>query len=252
MADPKQIAGDLRGSFRGRLQFDGLTRGLYSTDASPFQVVPLGVALPEDADDLAVLVRYCSEHAVPVIARGAGTGIAGESLGPGLVIDLSRHFRRVVEIGPDWVTVEPGVVHAELNAELARHGRRFAPDPSSGASCTLGGMVATNASGGNAFRHGYTRDHVLGLVVVWDNGTADDVGSNLTPQPPSLGGKGEPGSPPSLPGKGGWGVRFRLRPNGRNPGRDCRVAAGQPRVNPPHPAADRVQPLRLPPPRRAH
>jgi FAD/FMN-containing dehydrogenase/Fe-S oxidoreductase len=176
VADPKQIAGDLRGSFRGRLNFDGLTRGLYSTDASPFQVMPLGVAFPAGADDLAVLVRYCSEHAVPMIPRGAGTGIAGESLGPALVIDLSAHFRRVAEIGTDSVTVEPGVVYAELNAELAKHGRRFVPDPASGATCTVGGMVATNASGGNSFRYGYTRDHVLGLGVVWDNGTADRLG----------------------------------------------------------------------------
>jgi FAD/FMN-containing dehydrogenase/Fe-S oxidoreductase len=176
VADPKQIAGDLRGTFRGRLQFDGLTRGLYSTDASPFQVMPLGVAFPEDADDLAALVRYCSDHAVPMIPRGAGTGIAGESLGPALIIDLSLHFRRVIEIGPDSVTVESGVVYAELNAELARHGRRFAPDPASGATCTIGGMVATNASGGNCFRYGYTRDHVLGLEVVWDNGSADSIG----------------------------------------------------------------------------
>jgi FAD/FMN-containing dehydrogenase/Fe-S oxidoreductase len=176
VADAKQIAGDLRGTFRGRLHFDGLTRGLYSTDASPFQVTPLGVAFPEDAADLAALVRYCSDHAVPMIPRGAGTGIAGESLGPALVIDLSTHFRRVVGIGADSVTVEPGVVCAELNAELARHGRRFAPDPASGATCTIGGMVATNASGGNCFRYGYTRDHVLGLGVVWDNGSVDTLG----------------------------------------------------------------------------
>src|SRR5262245_21747469 len=138
--------------------------------------MPLGVAFPEDADDLAALVQYCSEHAVPMIPRGAGTGVAGESLGPALVIDLSTHFRHIVDIGADSVTVEPGVVHAELNAELATHGRRFAPDPASSATCTIGGMVATNASGGNSFRYGYTRDHVLGLGVVWDNGTADTVG----------------------------------------------------------------------------
>src|SRR5436305_1125275 len=138
--------------------------------------MPLGVAFPEDADDLSTLVRYCSDHAVPMIPRGAGTGIAGESLGPALVIDLSLRFRRVVDVGTDSVTVEPGVVHAELNAELARHGRRFAPDPASGATCTVGGMVATNASGGNAFKYGYTRDYVLGLGVVWDNGSADFVG----------------------------------------------------------------------------
>ena len=86
-----------------------------------------------------------------------------KTLGPALIVDLSLNFRRVVAIDADAVTVEPGVVLAELNAALARHGRRFAPDPASAATCTVGGMVATDASGGNAFRHGYTRDHVLGL-----------------------------------------------------------------------------------------
>jgi FAD/FMN-containing dehydrogenase/Fe-S oxidoreductase len=177
MPDPAQIADDLRNTFRGRLAFDGLARGLYATDASPFQVTPLGVAFPLDADDLSALVRYCFEHAIPLVPRGAGTGVAGESLGPGLVVDLSAQFRRILDIAADTVTVEPGVVYAELNAELARHGRRFAPDPASGASCTLGGMVATNASGGNAFRYGYTRDYVAGLGVVWDTGEADFLGS---------------------------------------------------------------------------
>lgn len=175
MPDLDQIADDLRNTFRGRLTFDGLTRGLYSTDASPFQVTPLGVAFPLDTDDLSVLVRYCFEHQIPLVPRGAGTGVAGEALGPGLVVDLSVHFRRILATSADTVTVEPGVVLAELNAELARHGRRFPPDPTSGASCTVGGMIATNASGGNAFRYGYTRDYVTGLEVVWDNGEVSFV-----------------------------------------------------------------------------
>ena len=181
-----QLTRDLRGSFRGRVALDDLTRGLYSTDASPFQIQPLGVAFPLDAADLAVLAQYCFEHNIPMIPRGAGTGLAGESLGPALVIDLSTHFRRVLDIGTDTVAVEPGVVLAELNAALAPHGRRFAPDPASGASCTVGGMVATNASGGNAFRFGYTRDHVVSLDIVHDDGTtggdrgaADLIRANL-------------------------------------------------------------------------
>lgn len=170
--NPKQITDDLRNTFRGGLAFDQLTRGLYATDASPFQVTPLGVAAPADAADLAGLVRYAHDHLIPLIPRGAGTGIAGESLGPGLVVDLSRHFRGIGEITADAVTVQPGVVCAELNAALAKHGRRFAPDPASAATCTVGGMVATNASGGNAYRFGYTRDYVTALQVLWDDGTA--------------------------------------------------------------------------------
>jgi FAD/FMN-containing dehydrogenase/Fe-S oxidoreductase len=173
--DSHQITEDLRGTFRGSLHFDALTRGLYSTDASPFQIAPLLVAVPEDAADVAAIVRYCFEHNLPVIPRGAGTGVAGESLGPAVVLDLSVKLRGIGEVTADTVTVEPGVTCAALNAALAKHGRRFAPDPASSATCTLGGMIATNASGGNAFRHGYTWDHVSTLEVVLDDGAAASV-----------------------------------------------------------------------------
>jgi FAD/FMN-containing dehydrogenase/Fe-S oxidoreductase len=178
--DSQQITDDLRGQYRGALHFDVLTRGLYATDASPFQITPLTVAVPEDAADVAALVRYCFNHNIPIVPRGAGTGLAGESLGPALVLDMSVRFRRILNIAADTVTVEPGITCAELNAALARHGRRFAPDPASAETCTVGGMVATNASGGNAFRYGYTRDYVLGLNVVWDSGATDSIGERET------------------------------------------------------------------------
>jgi FAD/FMN-containing dehydrogenase/Fe-S oxidoreductase len=94
------------------------------------------------------------------------------------VVDLSVHFRSILCVGRDWVKVQPGVVLANLNGELAKAGRRFAPDPASSASCTIGGMVATDASGSRAFVHGYTRDHVRDLRVVWDDGTADELGTD--------------------------------------------------------------------------
>lgn len=172
MPTEKQIVDDLRKSFRGQLAFDPLTRGLYSTDASLFKIAPLGVAIPQDAEDLAILVKYAYRQGISLVPRGAGTGVAGESLGPGLIVDMSVNFRRILNLGSDTATVEPGVVHAELNSRLALMGRRFAPDPASGASCTIGGMVATNASGGNAFRFGYTREHVESLGAIWDNGAA--------------------------------------------------------------------------------
>ncbi|MFO0849465.1 MAG: FAD-linked oxidase C-terminal domain-containing protein [Gemmataceae bacterium] len=185
---PDQIQDDLRGEFRGRLHIDAVHRSLYATDASPFEVVPAGVAIPEDAADLQALVKYAREAGVPLVARGAGTGLAGEALGPGLVVDLSVRFRRILEVAADRVTVEPGVTPAELDAALAPLGRRFAPDPASAATCTIGGMVATNASGGAVATHGYTRDHVLGLEVVWDTGDGDGVwglgsGVWLNPKP---------------------------------------------------------------------
>ena len=175
MLDEKQIADDLRGQFRGDLHFDALTRGLYATDASPFQITPLAVAVPEDAADVAVVMRYCFEHNLPVIPRGAGTGLAGESLGPAVILDLSVKLRRILSVTGETIAAEPGVTCAALNAELAKHGRRFAPDPASAATCTIGGMVATNASGGNCFRYGYTRDYVERLDVVLDDGSRADV-----------------------------------------------------------------------------
>ena len=171
----RQLRDDLRREFRGELLIDPVARTLYSTDASLFQVDPLAVAVPLDEDDLRLLVRYAHERSLPIVPRGAGTGIAGEALGPGLVLDLSIHFRSIRETGDDWVRVQPGVVLNRLNAELAKSGRRFAPDPSSGASCTVGGMIATNASGDRAAIHGYTRDHLRNLRVVWDDGTVDEV-----------------------------------------------------------------------------
>jgi FAD/FMN-containing dehydrogenase/Fe-S oxidoreductase len=159
----------LRAAFRGRLMTDDTNCGLYATDASLFHVRPLAVAVPENESDLQTLVQYAHAHGLPVAARGAGTGLSGESLGHGLVVDLSVRFRQIVETGPDFVRVQPGVTYSELSAHLATTGRRFAPDPAQTA-CTIGGMVATNASGSLAYRHGYTRDYVRALRVVWDDG----------------------------------------------------------------------------------
>ena len=165
-----RIRDDLKGFFKGELLFDELARTLYSTDASIFQVQPLGVAVPRDEEDLQALVRYAAEHQLPLIPRGAGTGVAGESLGRGLVIDLSRHFRQILEVGPDTIRVQAGVTCREVNAHLATLGRRFAPDPASAEQCTIGGMIATNASGARALLYGYTRDHVAALRIALDSG----------------------------------------------------------------------------------
>jgi FAD/FMN-containing dehydrogenase len=177
------IRDDLRGVIKGELLFDELSRALYSTDASIFQVQPLGVVAPRDEEDVQALVRYAAEQRIPVIPRGAGSGLAGESLGAGMVIDLSQHFRSISEVGADTVRVQPGVTWRQLNARLAREGRRFAPDPASGAQCTVGGMLATNASGARALRHGYTRDHVAHLRSVLDTG--DAVWAGREPRQPT-------------------------------------------------------------------
>src|SRR5205823_6937678 len=138
----RRLQDDLQGFFKGEILFDDLSRHLYSTDASIFQVKPAGIALPRDEEDVCNLVRYAHENGIALIARGAGTGLAGESLGTGLIVDLSKYFRAIVDVGADMVCVQPGVTYAALNAKLAEVGRRFAPDPASGSVCTIGGMLA--------------------------------------------------------------------------------------------------------------
>lgn len=170
--DARRLQDDLHGFFKGDLLFDDVARLLYSTDASIFQVKPAGVVMPRDEEDVCGLVRYAQEQGIALIPRGAGTGLAGESLGTGLIVDLSKHLREIVEVGEDTVRVQPGVTCAALNARLAASGRRFAPDPSNADVCTLGGMLATNASGSRAIRYGYTRDHVVSVRAVLDNGDA--------------------------------------------------------------------------------
>jgi FAD/FMN-containing dehydrogenase/Fe-S oxidoreductase len=172
----ERIRDDLKGLLRGELLFDPLSRALYSTDASIFQVEPAGVVVPRDEKDVQALVAYAAKHRIPLIARGAGSGVAGEALGKGLVVDLSRHFREILQVGEDTVRVQPGVTWRELNVRLAEVGRRFAPDPASGEQCVVGGMLANNASGSRALRFGYTRDHVDSLRIVLDNGEAAQVG----------------------------------------------------------------------------
>jgi FAD/FMN-containing dehydrogenase/Fe-S oxidoreductase len=166
----QNVLDDLRGIVQGELLFDEISRSLYATDASIFEIRPLGVVVPKDLEDVQAVVRFASEHQIPLIPRGAGSGIAGESLGPGLIVDLSRHFRSILEVGADTVRVQPGVVYRDLNIELAKIGRCFAPDPASGAQCTIGGMLGTNASGAHALRYGYTRDHVSSIQGVLDTG----------------------------------------------------------------------------------
>src|SRR6516165_1240809 len=162
LPDQLHIRDDLRGILRGEVLFDDISRDLYATDASIFEVRPLGVVTPRDEDDIRALVRYAAEREIPLVPRGAGTGLAGEALGSGLVVDLSRHLRSILDVGEETVRVQPGVTLRDLSVALAAVGRRFAPNPAC-QECTVGGMLATNASGSRALRQGYTRDHVESL-----------------------------------------------------------------------------------------
>jgi FAD/FMN-containing dehydrogenase/Fe-S oxidoreductase len=169
----EQLLEDLQDALQGEIHCDDITCTLYSTDASMFQVQPQAVIVPADEADVQTVVRYAAEHKLSVTARGAGSGMAGESLSAGLLLDFTRHFRSIPNIGHDTVRVQPGVIYRQLQDELAKIGRRFAPDPASGAQCTIGGMLANNASGARALKHGYTRDHVENIRAVFDDASVD-------------------------------------------------------------------------------
>ena len=147
-------------------------RAEYSTDASLYRVAPELVAFPRDPGEVEAVVGTCLELGVPLTARGAGTSIAGNAVGVGVVMDLARHLGRVLALDPEaaTATVEPGVVLDDLQAAARPHGLRFGPDPSTHSRCTLGGMIGNNACGSRALAYGRTADNVLELEVVCGTG----------------------------------------------------------------------------------
>lgn len=165
----------------GELLLEPLALAAYSHDASLFEVEPTGVVVPRSVDDLIQTVRYASENGLSVHARGSGTSTSGGTLGPGLIVDFSRYFRRVVSIEHDRVVVQPGLVLDELNACLAPIGRRIGPDPPGSSVGTIGGMVGLDAAGPRSLRYGSTGDHVERLGVVFANGETGSLGFETWP-----------------------------------------------------------------------
>ena len=160
----------------GELRTDKLSRVLYSTDASLYQLLPHAVLIPRTADDVAAAVALAAAHGMPVLARAAGTSLAGQAVNEALVIDFTRHLDRIIAIDPAArrATVQPGVVLDDLNAALRPYALQFGPDPASSDRSTVGGAVANNATGSHSIVYGMTADHVLGMrVVLADGSTAD-------------------------------------------------------------------------------
>ena len=152
-----------------------LARALYSTDASLYRVVPEVVATPRSTDELIELVRVALAVGLPITGRGAGTSCAGNAVGPGLVIDMSRHLNKVlsVDIEAGTAVVEPGVIQALLQQVTTKHGWRYGPDPSTSNRCTIGGMIGNNACGPRALGYGRSADNLIELEVI--TGTGDLV-----------------------------------------------------------------------------
>ncbi|WP_282087805.1 FAD-binding and (Fe-S)-binding domain-containing protein [Streptomyces tendae] len=178
----------LRRAVRGEVGFDTTSRALTTMDASNYRRVPLGVVAPRDADDVAAVLEVCRERAVPVVARGGGTSIAGQATGTGVVLDFTRHMNRLVGIDPQARTavVQPGLVLDRLQDAAAPHGLRFGPDPSTHSRCTLGGMIGNNSCGSHSVAWGTTADSVRELSVLTARGRRLRLGQEWAGAPEGL------------------------------------------------------------------
>jgi len=154
------------------VRFDNLTRQLYATDASIYQIEPLGVAFPTSAQEVSSVIKAAADENIPVTPRGAGTSLVGNAVGDGLIVDFSRHNRKIdnLDIGNRSVRVGAGVVLDQLNAFLKRHGFCFGPDVATSSRATIGGMIANNSSGAHVPVYGTTADHVLSTEIVLADG----------------------------------------------------------------------------------
>jgi FAD/FMN-containing dehydrogenase/Fe-S oxidoreductase len=178
-----KVTAEIRRSIAGEVRSDRLSRAIYATDASFYQIVPDAVVLPKTAADVAAAVRACAKHGVLLTARGAGTGLTGGAVNRGLILDCSRYLNRIVEVDPErrWARVQPGVVLDEFNAELKRFGLQFAPDVATSSRATLGGMIANNSCGARSILYGRTVDHVLSIDVVLSDGSTHTWGRDAPP-----------------------------------------------------------------------
>ena len=163
---------ELQTRIAGEVRFDEMSKVLYSTDASIYEIEPLGVVIPRTPEDVLAAVEVCGRRGAAIVPRGGGTSLCGQSIGRAVILDLSKHLNRVLEVNAEerWARVQPGVVLDELNAQLAPHGLWFAPDVSPSNRATLGGMIGNNSSGARSIVYGRTGEHVLEMSVVLPDG----------------------------------------------------------------------------------
>src|SRR5262245_38919324 len=172
------LARHLRRHLAGEVRFDAGSRRLYSTDASLYQVEPLGVVLPRSVEDVRAAVQIAAEAGVPITARGGGTSLSGQSIGPGIVLDVSKYLNRVEVIDREGkrARVQPGVVLDQLNRAAGAVDLQFGPDVATASRANLGGMIGNNSAGARSIVYGKTSDHVLGLDVVLADGRQTSLG----------------------------------------------------------------------------
>ncbi len=163
----------LQQDLEGEVRIDNLTKGLYSTDASVYRKIPMGVAFPKSIADIEHIVHFANESKIGLIPRTAGTSLAGQCVGDGLVVDVSKHFTNIISVDESkkQVTLQPGVIRDELNQHLKPYGLFFGPNTSTSNRCMVGGMVGNNSSGTTSIQYGVTRDKVISLKTILSDGS---------------------------------------------------------------------------------
>jgi FAD/FMN-containing dehydrogenase len=179
VALPKDLSleGQLKAALEGEVRFDGVSRALYATDASVYQMMPLGVVIPRSREDVLRTVRLCREHGVSITARGGGTSQAGQAIGAGLQLDCSKYLNHLLDYNAaeGWVRAEPGIVLDELNAQLQPHGVSLPLDISTSDRATIGGMIANNSAGTRSVLYGKTLDYVLEITAALSDGSVVEL-----------------------------------------------------------------------------
>jgi FAD/FMN-containing dehydrogenase/Fe-S oxidoreductase len=167
------IVDDLRGRIAGEVRFDQMSRALYSTDASLYQIEPIGVVIPKGADDIQAVIELGNKYQMPVLVRGGGTSLSGQSVGEAILMDCSKYFNQILEVNTEerWARVEPGVVLDHLNKRLEPLGFWFGPDVAPSSRATLGGMMGNNSAGMRSIIYGKTIDHVISQNVILADGS---------------------------------------------------------------------------------
>ncbi|MBE7644449.1 FAD-binding protein [Tenacibaculum finnmarkense genomovar ulcerans] len=182
MTDKKLLL-NLDKSLQGTLFFDDLHKSLYATDASVYRKIPLAVAYPKDSEDIKILINFATKNNVTLIPRTAGTSLAGQCVGDGIVVDVSKHFTNILAFDEKnkTITVQPGIIRDDLNRFLKPYGLFFGPNTSTSNRCMIGGMVGNNSSGSTSIRYGVTRDKVISITGILAD-SSDVLFSEITSQ----------------------------------------------------------------------
>jgi glycolate oxidase len=171
-----KIADELQRISKGEVLSDDWSRKIYSVDASHFILNPELIYKPLDADDVSNFCKFCNDNHISITARGAGTGLLGQSLSSGVILDFAANMNKIIEMGDDYAIVQPGLVKGILDNELSKKRKFFPADPASGNFCTIGGMVANNSSGPHSLGYGSTIDLVQEISITYSDGTRRTVG----------------------------------------------------------------------------